>query len=240
MLTKESRIPLHMQMADEIRAQIRRRELLPNDRLPSERELCERYNISRITVRKALGTLGQEGLIHSTIGKGNFVAQTAFNEELQPLSSFTQDMARRGMQASSITLSQAIIPADDSLSEKLGIPRGAEVVRLHRLRLADGLPIAIQLTHLPHHLCPNLLDFNFSDRSLYDILQNEYKLVLARSGTEIMAALAHAEEANLLKLKQPAAVLISEQTTYLENRVVIEMTRSIFNADRYKLHTHSG
>lgn len=239
MLIKESHIPLHMQMADVIREQIRRGELLPNERLPSERELCEHYNISRITVRQALSTLNQEGLILSTAGKGNFVAQTGFTEELQPLSSFTQDLARRGMSASSITLAQSIIPADDGLSTKLTIPRGAEVVRLHRLRLADGLPIAIQLTYLPHHLCPNLLKFDFSARSLYDVLRHEFGLVLTRSDTEIMAALVQPDEASLLKLSRPAAVLVSEQTTSLENGVVIEVTRSTFNADRYKLHTHS-
>ena len=144
------------------------------------------------------------------------------------------------MRASSVTLAQAIIPADDLLAEKLAIPRGAEVVRLHRLRLADDLPIAIQLTHLPHHLCPNLLSVDFSGRSLYEILRREYGLLLTRSDTEILATLAQLEEANLLKLKLPAAVLISHQTTCLENGVVIENTRSIFNADRYKLHTHSG
>ncbi len=239
MLSKESRIPLHIQMADAIREQIRQRELLPNDRLPSERELCQRYAISRITVRKALATLSQEGLVHSTIGKGNFVAPTAFNEELQPLRSFTEDLARRGMRASSVTLSQAIIPADDWLAAKLCIPRGAEVVRLHRLRLADEQPIALQLTHLPHHLCPDVLRLNFSDRSLYQVLRETYGLVLARSDTEIMATLAQTTEASLLKLKLPAAVLISEQITYLENEVVIEITRSIFNAERYKLHSHS-
>jgi GntR family transcriptional regulator len=239
MLLKSSSVPLHMQLAEVLRGQIRRHELLPNDRLPSERELCEEYHISRITVRKALSTLAQEGLVHSTVGKGNFVAETAFDEELQPLSSFTQDLARRGMTASSLTLDQAIVPADDGLAARLGIPRGAEVVRLHRLRLADGLPIAVQLTQLPHHLCLDLLRFDFTKRSLYDVLRGEYKLVLVRSTTEILAALAQPEEAALLKLKRPAAVLVSEQTTYLANGAVIEVTRSVFNADRYRLHTQS-
>jgi GntR family transcriptional regulator len=239
MLSKDSSVPLHIQMADTLRGQIRQGELQPNDRLPSEREFCERYNISRITVRKALSTLVSEGLVRSTVGKGNFVAEAAFNEELLPLSSFTQDLARRGMKAASTTLTQTIISADDNLAQRLGVPRGAEVVRLHRLRLADDLPIAIQLTHLPHHLCPDLLRFSFADRSLYEILQSEYRLNLVRSDTEIMAALAQPKEAELLNLKRQAAVLISEQTSYLDSCAVIEITRSVFNAERYKLHTHS-
>lgn len=238
-ISKESAVPLHIQLADLIRDQVQRKELRPNKRLPSERELCEMYHISRITVRKALNTLAQEGLVQSAAGKGTFVAEPAFNEELRPLSSFTQDLQRRGLEAFSRVLEASILPADDHLSSKLNIPRGAEVVRMSRLRLANQLPIAVQLTYLPHHLCPGLLKIDFSDRSLYDVLCEQYHLSLIHSDTVIMAALAQPQEAALLQLKRPAAVLISEQTTYLESGAVIEITRSVFHADHYSLHTHT-
>jgi GntR family transcriptional regulator len=239
MLLKESSVPLHTQLGDAIRGRIKRRELLPNDRLPSERELCEQYKISRITVRKALNTLIQEGLILSVSGKGTYVAETPLREELSPLSSFTQDLERRGMQASSKVLDLTIVPASDELAARLRIPRGAELVRLERLRLADGLPIAVQLTYLPHHLCPDLHCSNFADHSLYAVLREQYGLHLVRSDTVISASLAQADEIALLQLKKPAAVMISEQTTYLDNNEVIEVTRSVFHAERYKLYTHS-
>ncbi len=156
-----------------------------------------------------------------------------------PLSSFTHDLQSRGLESSSRVLEAVILPADDDLSNKLKIPRGTEVVRLSRLRIANQLPIAVQLTHLPHHLCPGLLDINFSDRSLYDVLRQQYHLSLAHSDTIIMAALAQSQEAALLQLKRPAAVLISEQTTYLDSGAVIENTRSVFHADRYSLHTRT-
>jgi GntR family transcriptional regulator len=238
-ISRESVVPLHIQLADLIRNQVQRKELLPNNRLPSERELCDRYLISRITVRKALSTLAQEGLLHSAAGKGTFVTEPAFNEELRPLSSFSQDLQRRGLEAFSRVLEASILPADDHLSSELNIPRGAEVVRMLRLRLANLLPIAVQLTHLPHHLCPGLLNIDFSDRSLYDVLRQQYHLSLTHSDTVIMAALAQPQEAALLELKRPAAVLISEQTTYLESGAVIEITRSVFHADRYSLNTHT-
>jgi GntR family transcriptional regulator len=174
-----------------------RRELEPNDRLPSERELCQQYGISRITVRQALSELAQAGLVYSSVGKGTYVANAAFQEELQPLSSFTQDLERRGMRAASQVLEASIIPADDHWSEIFYIPRGAEIVRLHRLRLSGDLPIAIQLTHLPHHLCPHLLEYDFSSCSLYEVLRNVYKLHLARSETIIEATLASSHEADL-------------------------------------------
>ena len=239
-LFKESFVPLHIQLADLIRNQVLRNELRPNHRLPSERELCEKYHISRITVRKALNTLAQEGLIQSAAGKGTFVVEPAFNEELMPLSSFTQDLQRRGLTASSRVLEAAILSADDDLASKLSILRGAEVVCLSRLRIANqNMPIAVQTTHLPHHLCPELLKIDFSDRSLYDVLRQQYHLSLAHSDTIIMAAQARSDEAALLQLKPPAAVLISDQTTYLETGVIIEITRSVFHADHYSLHVHT-
>jgi GntR family transcriptional regulator len=240
MLLKESSIPLHIQMTDAIRGRIKRRELLPNDRIPSERELCDQYQISRITVRKALSTLIQEGLILSVSGKGTYVAEMPLREELSPLSSFTQDLERRGMKASSKILDLTIVPAAGEFAARLRVPRGSELVRLERLRLADGLPIAVQLTYLPHHLCPDLHKSNFADHSLYAVLRERYGMHLVRSDTIISAALAQPDEIARLNLKKPAAVLISEQITYLDNNEVIEVTRSVFHAERYKLYTHSS
>ncbi len=239
MLNKSSSTPLHIQLADLFRDQVSRKSLHPHDRLPSEREICEQFGISRITVRKAISTLAQEGLVYSTIGKGTYVAEPRYDEELQPLSSFTQDLERRGVVATSQVLGAEVVPADDEISSALHILRGAEVVRLHRLRLANGQPIAVQIAHLPHHLCRDLLRFDFVTRSLFEVLRSEYHLHLARTNTEIEAALASVDEARLLQLRRPAAVLISFQTTYLDNGDIIELTRSVFNAERYKLRTHS-
>jgi GntR family transcriptional regulator len=238
MLNKYSSVPLHDQLSNLIREQVLTKQLLPEERLPSERELCEQYGISRITVRQALGTLIQEGLLFSTAGKGTFVSGSALDEELRPLSSFTEDLQRRGMAPKSLLISALVTPADDGWAKRFDIPRGAEVVYINRLRLADDLPIAVQHTCLPHHLCPNLLTFDFSTRSLYEVLRKEYHLHLSHSNTVIEAALANSEEAKLLNLELPSAVLISDQTTYLDSGITIEITRSIFNAQRYKLHSH--
>jgi GntR family transcriptional regulator len=239
MIQKLSHVPLHIQLADSIRNQIRCQELRPNDRLPSERELCAQYGISRITVRKAFSTLLQEGLVRSIVGKGTYVAEVPLHEDLRPLSSFSDDLARRGMTYESQVLNATILPADDTAANRLQIPRGAEVVSLERLRLANDLPIAIQYAVLPHYLCPDLLRFNFTKSSLYEVLRSEYQLRLAKSDTTIEAALAQPKEAELLHLKRPAAVLISEQVTYLDTGSIIEITRSIFHAERYKLFTRS-
>lgn len=235
MLDKTSGTPLHVQLADLLRKQIHGNQLPPNTRLPSERVLCERYGISRITVRQALGELLHEGLIYTSVGKGTYVTDSQLSEELRPLSSFTEGLRRRGMVASSRLLEATLVCADDFLAARLQVPRDAEVVKLHRLRLAGGLPIAIQLAYLPHHLCPGLLQHDLSACSLFDVLRTGYRLRLARADTEIEAALARPEEADLLQLPTPAAVLISVQTTYLDTDAVVELTRSVFRGDRYRL-----
>ena len=238
MLDRESGIPLHVQLADLLRRRIRNHKLPVNTQLPSERDLCEQYCISRITVRKALSELLYEGLIYTTVGKGTYVADARLDQELRPLNSFTQDIERRGMTVSSRLLEALIIKADDHLAARLQVLQGTKLVKLHRLRLADDFPIAIQLTYLPHHLCPDILQYDLSIHSLFNVLRIKYGLQLARADTTIEATLACPEEVRLLQLSVPAAVLISNQTTYLGTGAVIELTRSVFRGDRYKLHTH--
>ena len=239
MLDRDSGIPLHTQLTDLLRDHIVTGVFPPNSRLPSERKLCDQHGVSRITVRKALSELTHEGLVYATVGKGSYVADTTLDEQLQPLSSFSDDIRRRGMTPSSRVLESSIVHANDVQADQLQVPRGGETVRLRRLRLADGLPIAIQTTHLPHHLCPGLLECDLASRSLFGVLRAEFGLVLAQAATVIEAALADEDQARLLNLQFPAAVLISEQTTYLDNGQVIEHVRSVFRADRYKLHTHA-
>jgi GntR family transcriptional regulator len=239
MLDRDSGIPLHAQLTDLLREQIVAGILPPRARLPSERALCDRHGVSRITVRKALSELLHDGLIYTSVGKGTYVSETTLSEELQPLSSFSDDIWRRGMTPSSQVLEAIVVRADNALAERLHVPRGAETVKLHRLRLADDLPIAIQVAYLPHRLCPGLLRWDLASRSLFDVLRVEFGLVLAQAETVIEAAIADEDQAHLLRLPSPAAVLISEQTTYLDGGQVIEHARSIFRADRYKLHTRT-
>jgi GntR family transcriptional regulator len=239
MLDRNSGVPLHAQLTDLLRERIATGVLPPSAQMPSERDLCREYGVSRITVRKALNELAHEDLIYTQVGKGTYVADPTLNEELQPLSSFSDDIRRRGMVPASRVLEATIVQADDIVADRLRVPWGTEIAKLRRLRLADGMPVAIQIAHLPHHLCPGLLDCDLRSQSLFDVLRKEFDLVLAQAETVIGAAIADEDQARLLQLQSPAAVLISEQTTYLDSGQIIEHTQSIFRADRYKLHTRT-
>lgn len=240
MFTKQSAIPLHVQLKEIIRKQVVDGTLPADSRLPSEREFCLQYDISRTTVRRALADLLSEELIYTAVGKGTFVSPAHIMEEINPLSSFTQDMSRRGLKASSQVINAAVYNANDEQANRLHVPRGAEVVSLFRIRFADNLPISTQLTWLPHHQCQNLLMHDLANQSLYDILSQEYGHHLSHASTEIRATLADQRTCELLEISDPAALLVSEQTTYLDSGEVIEFTQSQFRADQYTLFTNLG
>ncbi len=237
MLLKDTETPLYIQLTDLLRQQIETMQLAPNQRIPSERELCERYGVSRITVRQATANLINEGLISTVPGKGTYVALPRLKGELQPLRSFTDEMSARRMTAKSKVLGAFIESASDVIASQLLILPGTELVKLIRLRMTDGLPIAIQTSWLVHHLCPDLLKYDMSKRSLYAVLRDEYHLNLIHAETSICAALATTEKCKLLMIQPPAAVLLVDQTTSLENGSILEYTHSVYLGDRYTIST---
>jgi GntR family transcriptional regulator len=233
-LRSNARLPLYAQLKEELIAAIARGDLAPGDRILSQRVLCERYGMSHMTVRRAISELLNEGVLYAIPGKGLYVTEP--KQEAEPLLiGFSEDMARRGMAASSQVLAAEIVGASTVLASALGVTVGTSLVHLRRLRLADREPMAIQSSYLPHALCPGLLDCDLEHGSLFAMLRDEYRLRLVDGTTTAEAALADTEQARLLGLRLPAAVLIVEQLTYLESGQAIEFVRSAYRADRYRL-----
>jgi GntR family transcriptional regulator len=236
-INTKSPIPLYIQLKELLVRQIRRGELHPHDRLPSERELSERYGISRMTVRQALQLLVKEGVLYTAAGKGTYVSEVLFEQD-HALTGFTEQMQRASLQAASRVLEATIIPATPYIAGKLEIPAHSGVILLKRLRLANDKPVAIETAYLPQNLCPDLLQHDFSRESLYAVLREDYGLVPASAIQVVEAALANVEEARLLELHPPAAVLRMERVTRTPQNVVIEYVESVYRGDRYKFYAH--
>jgi GntR family transcriptional regulator len=230
-----ARLPLYAQLKESLIAAIERGELAPGDQIPSQRVLCERNSMSHMTVRRTINELISEGVIYAIPGKGLYVTERKQDAESGPLIGFSEDMARRGMLASSRVLTAELIGASNVLASALGVEVGAPLVYLRRLRLADGEPMAIQGSYLLHAYCPGLLEHDLAKRSLFDLLRGEYRLNLASGTTAVEAALADEEQARLLGLPLPASLLIVEQFTYLDSGQAIEFVRTAYRADRYRL-----
>jgi GntR family transcriptional regulator len=240
MLEKNQAKPLYQVVADSILNQIQNGTIQPGERLPSESELCKLYEVGRNTIRHAISELANLGVVSTVQGVGSFVLDqdSRFTKTAEFLYGFSQEMALHDKVVTSKVLDAKIINSDPFLARRLGIQLGAEVVFLYRLRIMDGEPIAIERAYLPHQLCPGILEHDFSQKSLYQVLSTKYNMKPDHAEQEIGAELATDEVAKLLGLEQPGVVLVFHRETRVKDGRVIEYVDSEFRADRFQFYTH--
>ncbi len=228
--------PFYIQIKNYLQLQIQTGAYPVGARLPSERELAEQFNVSRMTARQALLLLGREGLIYTRVGKGTYVSPPKFDQDLDALRSFTEEMREHGVEPSSRVLEAVLRPAEADVAAQLGIAPGAEIVVLSRVRLADGKPLAIETTHLAHQACPGILEgHDFSRESLYSVLRREYGWVLVWADQIIEARLPQPHERRLLGIDRQTPVLSIRRTTYSRHDLPVEFVYSIYRGDQYQM-----
>jgi len=211
----------------------------PGDPLPSEAELCERFSVSRMTVRQALAELTNDGLVERRRGQGTFVAHRPVHRRPGVFLSFTEEMSRRGMQATSRLLAAGMDDPHPSEIADLGLAPGSQVVRIGRMRLADGVPVALEEAALIPEL-RGVLEEDLGGGSLHRMLE-ERGVVATRATGTITARLARASETELLDLEPQAALLVELRTLFDQRGRVFERTETRYVADRYVIdvvHTH--
>ena len=233
-LNRRHPLPLYLQLEESLRTDILARRLQPHQQLPSERELCTHFRVSRMTVRQALLDLTRDGLIYSRVGKGTFVCEPKIDQQLRTLTGFSQDMQSRGSKPTSHVLEAKLEQAADGVAQALHLPLAAPIILLTRVRLADSLPLAVETVHLPQNLCPELLRHDFSRESLYAVLEKDYGYRLTRAEQTIEAGAAGPREVTLLQVQPRAPVLIMERLTFTDQNIPIEHVHSIYRGDRYK------
>lgn len=229
--------PLYVQIKELLQHQIESGVFAIGDRLPSERELAEQHNVSRMTARQALQLLQQNGYSRSQVGKGTFVHRPEIDQELRELTSFTRDMIQRGMRPASRVLLAAIRPADDDMAAQLQTEIGDAIVVLRRVRLADNRPIAIETAHLRSARFPGLLDHDFAEESLYRVLKEHFGVRLVWATQIIGARMPERAEREALGVGARVPVLSLVRVTYDENDRPVEYVRSCYHSERYQLRT---
>ncbi|AMW98667.1 GntR family transcriptional regulator [Rummeliibacillus stabekisii] len=233
MVDRNSHVPIYIQIEDIIKEKIAVGEYIKGSSIPSERELSETYNVSRMTVRQAITGLVNSGLLYREKGRGTFVADPKFEQPLNGLTGFTEDMIARGMEPSSdIVLFEKQLPSFE-IKQDLGLNDEDEVYFIVRIRNADHLPMAIERTYIPAKLVPNLSKDQLSG-SLYQLIEKEYGLDIHNATQQMEAAIVSKEDAKYLNVGQKAVVLIIKRTSYLSNGRPFELVRSVYRADRYK------
>jgi len=225
-------VPKYYQLR-EILLDLIEHELSVDAPVPSERELAARYGLSRMTARQAVEHLVSEGRLYRVQGKGTFVARPKIDMPLR-LTSFTEDMLARGLTPGSRDLGRRLTPATVAVARELSIEAGSPVYVIERLRTADGVPMALERSHIPAHLAPDLLDRSLENRSLYELLASAYGVFLDRGDQVIEAGIADRGDASLLGLPAGSAVLLLQRRCWA-GPVTVEYAVSTYRADRYQL-----
>jgi GntR family transcriptional regulator len=206
------------------------------DAIPSERQLCVDLGVSRLTVRAALDDLVREGHLVRKRGSGTFVSEPKIAQELT-MTSFTEDMQRRGMVPESRTLDLRTTPAGPWLGRLLHISPSEPVVIVKRLRLADHDTMAIETLHVRASLVPGLSADDLEGHSFYELLSERYGLDIVGGLQTIEPTVTNEEESEVLGVPLHSPAFLFERTTRSQVGEIVEYVRSIYRGDRYRLVT---
>jgi GntR family transcriptional regulator len=232
----DSESPYYRQLYEILRKDILERHRPAGELLPSESELIDRYQVSRVTVRQAMDLLVQDGLVYRRRGLGTFVAAPKIEQGLTQIISFSEDMRRRGFQAETAILSTNLLSASKEIAEKLGIIPGEEIAFLQRLRLADGDPLSIESSHLVHRHCPGVLESDYAHNPLREALEYNYDLRLVRATQVIRAIAASEDQAQKLSIAPGSPLFFIERISYSQYDRPIEFLQLYHRGDRYTLY----
>ena len=229
------RTQLYFQLYDILYREIRDGVYKPGQLLPTESTLVEQYHISRITVRKALDLLMNDGLIAKRRGYGTFVQNKKVEQTLTRVQHFASEMEKRGYASSVTMLSNEILYASRAIAEKLQIEEGDELIRVERLRYADGVPMCIERSHLIRSRCPEVSRHDFSRQSLRRFLEEKYDIVWKRAHQRIYAAAASARMAGYLGIKEGDPLIYIERVSYTGSDWPGEYLQAWYRGDSYYL-----
>lgn len=224
MINRNTPIPLYYQVMQEIKNQIESGELKPGDLIQKELELKELYDVSRATIRQAILQLVNEGYLRRLKAKGTFVC--SFPEKpkfIGTLKGFAQEMKEKGITYSTKVLKNIFTPAPIKVAEKLDLPAGSLVFYLKRLRFIQNEPILISESYIAEKYCAGILNIDFEKNSLYDILEQRYKIFLHHGIRDFEAVIPYpGEDIKLLKISSKIPLLQVEGIVYTQEGLPIE------------------
>jgi len=229
---RDKKIPLYIQVAEYWKSIINDNILKREDQLPTENELIKLHNVSRITIKRAIRELVNEGLLITVQGKGTFINSVKYQWELKKLSSFSEDMRSRGFIPGAKIIKKEICKGS---VEQLGLTSSdALSIRVERLRLANNEPIAIEVLQMEYGLFDSIYDDIKDDVSIYELMENKKGIKLAYATEFLEAALPNEYEQELLKINSSIAVLKLERISFLKDGRPVEYTLSVYRGDKYR------
>lgn len=233
-------VPLYRRIYQDLRERILDGEWPPGLRLPSESALGAVFEVSRITIRQALGALQKEGLIYSQQGRGSFVSRPKAVQNVTRLQGFAEQMGAHGYEVRNRLLGLSEVPADQKVASRLGVQKGAPVVEIRRLRLLDREPVSIELTWLPLDIGRQVARADLAVRDIFVILENDCGRPLGQADLALDAVAADAELAARLNVPEGAPLLRVERLTHDSTGHPVDYEFLYFRGDTFQYRFQVG
>lgn len=227
-------IPLYIQIAEKLISQIETGELAPGDRLLPERELSEKLGINRMTLRRALRVLEYQGLVVRKHGVGTFIGEPKIDRPMDVLFRFTRGMQKRGLTPGAKMISFEQTPVDAGIGRDLGIPPSSPVYKILRLRTINKEPVMLEGYTIPVQLFPGLGSYDLEKRSIYEVMETEFGVKIARARQSFEPVVATAFEAELLGVWVGAPLMLEKRVSFDKDNNPVEYGKDRYRGDRFR------
>jgi GntR family transcriptional regulator len=233
-LERSNPLPLYYQLKEVLKQQIQAGHLAPHTAIPSEPELVSRYHVSRATVRQALTELVNEGLLYRQHGKGTFVCEPRVKQNVSELSSLTTELQRRGKRPGGMLIVSELVRGNEAIRQQLRLADDEQLVRLERLRTADGQPIALEIDYLPYPRSSGVYQRarEAGEGSLYELMISE-GLIPAMAEQSLTADRAGRRESELLRVSSGDAGLRLTSVAFDQTGLPLLVSESFFPGERF-------
>lgn len=229
--------PLYAQLETELAASIVNGVSPPGSQLPTEDGLIERFNVSRTTIRKAIQNLASRGLVEIQRGKGTFVAQPKITQELTELSGFVEDMQALGRNPTARLLDKGVVAASETVARQLAVAVGTRVVRIRRVRLADGVAMSLDETYLPLELGEKIATHDLEVEPIFALLEQKYSIPLIEAEYRLEAVSAEPAVAAALGVETGSPIFLIERTSYCAGNKPIDYETLYYRGDLIRFVT---
>ena len=229
------RSPIYIEIHNQIRLDIEAGKWRVGQRIPAERDLAKKFGVSRMTLRQAIQTLVDEGILERHVGSGTYVASAKIQEKMSGITNFTDIMQAQGKVPSSKTVSYHLASPTLSEVERLELPQGNQVLRMERIRYADGLPISFETAAVPADLVEGFSKEEIT-ASLYHALETKGNYQLGGAHQTVTATLASERIADFLKIKRNDAILKLRQVSFLKSGRPFEYVRTQYVGSRFEFY----
>jgi GntR family transcriptional regulator len=231
-INRDIPVPLYYQISQFIRQQIESGALKPGEQIPTEKEIQEKFNVSRSTARQAIAELVYAGLLERRSTKGTFVARTLLEETIFGLGSFTNEILKRNMTPESRILDFGVIPAPDPVAQHLQIDPGSYVAALERLRIVDGEPVAVENWYAPIQYLPGINRSYFretgKEQSTYYLLQEKFRIFLFKAVDTISPVALETRDAELLQKEPGMSALLRTRISYAADDIPMVYVSGVY------------